>query len=250
MISVFLNFLLTKHVYIEQPEYFHNSNKMQVLLFLQGLYGLKQAARLWFATFKEEIQKLGFVKFYYNSALYLNNNETYFVVHVDDVHTVRPDLSLIVELKKQPVAKFKRTDLGPTFHYLGMEVLHKNHTITVVQTVHIDQLFTAFQMPDCNPAYTPMGEGSCLASASDNYVPNLKEISAYQRFTGSIQWMECQTRPEILQTVIKPSQHNIKQTDQCWTAVTHLLRYLKSTLTRGIHYSNGNLILYRYSDSL
>ena len=41
MITAFLNFRLTKRIYIEQPEHFHNGNKNQVLLFLQGLYGLK-----------------------------------------------------------------------------------------------------------------------------------------------------------------------------------------------------------------
>ena len=85
--------------------------------------------------------------------------------------------------------------------------------------------------------------------APDNYVPNSKEISAYQRFTGSIQWLACQTRPDIFQTVAKLSQHNIKPTDQCWTAVTRLLQYLKGTWTRGICYGNGNLISYWYSDS-
>ncbi len=185
MISVFLNFRLTKHVYIEQTEYFHNGKKMQVLLFLQGLYGLNQAACLWFDTFKEEIQKLRFVQFYYDSAFYLKNNGTYFAVHVDDLHIFRPDLPFIVELKKQLAAKFKTTDLGPTFHYLGMEVLHKDQTITVIQTVYIDQLLPVYQMSDCNPACTPIDQSLCLATAPDNHVPNLKEISAYQQFTGS-----------------------------------------------------------------
>ncbi len=86
------------------------------------------------------MQKLGFDQSYYNSSLYLNNNRTYVTVYVDDLHIVGPDLPLIVELKKQLAAKFKTTDLGPTSHYLGMEVLYKDHTITVTQTVYIDQL--------------------------------------------------------------------------------------------------------------
>lgn len=140
MITAFLNSRLTERIYIEQPEQFHNGNKNQVLLLLQGLYGLKQAACLWFDTTKEEMQKLGFVQSFYDSALYLNNNGTYVAVYVDDLHIVGPDLPLIVELKKQLAAKFKTTDLGPTSHYLGVEVLHKGNTITVTQTVYIDQL--------------------------------------------------------------------------------------------------------------
>ena len=41
----------------------------------------------------------------------------------------------------------------------------------------------------------------------------------------------------------------MKPTDQCWSAVSHLLRYLKGTQTRGIYYENGNLTFFGYSDS-
>lgn len=94
-----------------------------------------------------------------------------------------------------------------------------------------------------------MVEGLCLAPTGEDYVSDPKDISAYQRFTGSIQWLACQTCPDISQTVAKLSQHNIKSTDQCWTAITRLLRYLKGTWTRGIRYGDGDLIPYGYSDS-
>lgn len=84
--TAFLNSRLTERVYIEQPEHSHNGNKNQVLVLRHGLYGLKQAARLWFDTFKEEMQKLGFVQSYYDRALYLNNNGTYVAVYIDDLH--------------------------------------------------------------------------------------------------------------------------------------------------------------------
>lgn len=61
------------------------------------------------------------------------------------------------------------TDFGPTSHYLGMEVMRNNNTITVTQTVYIDQLLAAHQMSNCNTATTPMVEGLCLAPVSDDY---------------------------------------------------------------------------------
>ncbi len=70
-------------------------------------------------------------------------------------------------------------------------------------------------MSDCNPPYTPIVQRLYLAPAPDNYVPNPKEISGYQLFTGSIQWLAYQTHPDIFQTVAKLSQHNIKLADQC-----------------------------------
>ena len=249
MITAFLNSRLGEKVYIEQPLYFNNGNKNQVLLLLQGLYRLKQAARLWFDTFRDEMKRLGFLQSLYYSALYFNGQGTYVAVYVDDLHIVGPNLSLINELKAQLALKFKTTDLGPTAHYLGMEVSRDDDTITVTQTVYIDQLLETHQMSNCNPVSTPMVEGLCLAPANDDFIPNPKDVSAYKRFTGSVQWLACQTRPDILQTVSKLSHHNMKPTDQCWSAVSHLLRYLKGTRTRGIHYGNGDLTLFGYSDS-
>ena len=132
------------------------------------------------------MQKLKFVQSYYNSVLYLNNNKTYIAVYVNNLYIVRPDLPLIVKLKNKLIIKFKTTNLGPTSHYLRMEVLHNNHTITVIQIVYINQLLVVYQILDCNPAYISIIEGLCLASALDNYVPYPKNICAYQKFTRSI----------------------------------------------------------------
>lgn len=61
-------------------------------------------------------------------------------MYVNDLHIVDSNLSLIKKLKAELASKFKTTDLGPTAHYLGMEVSREDDTITVMQTVYIDQL--------------------------------------------------------------------------------------------------------------
>lgn len=186
MITAFLNSRLGEKVYIEQPLFFDNGNKNQIFLLLQGLYGLKQAARLWFNTFRDEMKKLGFLQSFYNTALYFNSQGTHVAVYVDDLHIVGPDFSFINELKAQLASKFKTTDLGPTAHYLGMEVSRDNDNIIVTQTVYIDQLLETHQMSNCNPVSTPMLEGLCLTPANDDFNPDPKDVSAYERFTGSL----------------------------------------------------------------
>ena len=56
-------------------------------------------------------------------------------------------------------------------------------------------------------------ESISLAPVPEDYLPDAKDISAYKRFTGSVQWLGCQTRPDILQTVSKLSHHNMKPTE-------------------------------------
>lgn len=103
-------------------------------------------------------------------------------------------------------------------------------------------------MSNCNPA-SPMVEGLCLAPANDDVTSSLKYVSTYKQFTGNFQWLACQTRLDILQTFSKLSHHNMKPTEQCWRAVSHLLRYLKSTRTGLIPYRSRDLTLFCYSDS-
>lgn len=49
-----------------------------------------------------------------------------------------------------------------------------------------------------------------------------------------MQWLACQTCPDILQTVAKLSQHNIKPTDQCWTAISKGPRLAAFTIVTAI----------------
>ena len=248
-ITAFLNSQLWEEVYIEQAEFFHNDNSNEVFMLLKAFYGLKQSARLWFDTFADEIKELGLFQSHYDHALYLDHIGTYVAVYVDDLQIVGPDLKLINRLKTDLASRFKMTDFGSTSHYLGMEVMQNKNTITVTQTMYIDQLLAVRQMSNCNTATTPMVERLCLTPAFDDFQPLSTDVTAYKRFTGSIQWLGCQTRLDIIQAVAKLSKSNVKPTDQCWTAVVHLLRYLKGTRTRSIRFGAGDLIPYGYIDS-
>lgn len=93
------------------------------------------------------MKKPGFFQSLYNSALYFNSKGTYLAVYVDDLHIVGPDLSLINQLKTQLISKFKTTNLGPTAHYLGMELFREHDTIAVNQTVYADRLLDNTKCP-------------------------------------------------------------------------------------------------------
>ena len=133
-----------------------------------------------FDTFRDQIKTLGFFQSLYDSALYFNTQGTYFAVYVDDLHIVRPDLSLINKLKVHLASKFKTTDLGPLANYLRMEISREDDAITVTQTVYIDQLLDNYQMSNCNLVSIPMLETLCLAPAHHNFYPDPKDVSAYK----------------------------------------------------------------------
>ncbi len=54
IITAFSNSRLEEKIYIQQPFYFDNRNKNQVLLLLQRFYRSKKATRFWFDNFLEK----------------------------------------------------------------------------------------------------------------------------------------------------------------------------------------------------
>ena len=134
-------------------------------------------------------------------------------MYVDDLHILRLSLSLIFKLKAQLASKFKTTNLDLTPHYLGIEISWKNDVSTVTQTIYIDQLLNTYQIRNCNPESAPIVERLRLASVYDDFSPGPKYDSDYKPFTRIVQWLACQTWPDIIQTVSRLSQDKMKATD-------------------------------------
>ncbi len=139
------------------------------------------------------MKKLGFFQSLYDRTLYSNTQGIYIAVYVDNLHIVRPDFSLINKLKAHLVSKFVTKDLGLKAYYLEMEVSQEDEAITVTQMIFINQLLGNHQMSNYNSASTTILEGLCLAPAHYDFNPDPKDDSIYKQFTGSAQWLACQT---------------------------------------------------------
>lgn len=63
------------------------------------------------------MKELGFFKSYYDYTFYLNNNNIYMTVYVNNIKIVRPNLKLINYLKSDRILYFKIIDLSPISHY-------------------------------------------------------------------------------------------------------------------------------------
>ena len=70
-------------------------------------------------------------------------------------------------------------------------------------------------MSDCNPSLTPMIERLSLQPVPSDFIADPADVTAYKIFTRSVQWLAYQTRPDIIQTIAKLSQHNMKPTEEC-----------------------------------
>ena len=71
----------------------------------------------------------------------------------------------------------------------------------------------------------------------------------YSQIVGSLMYLASATRPDILFAVNKLSQLVSNLGDTQWHALERVLRYLKGTMSYGIHYTGYPRVLEGYSDA-
>lgn len=99
--------------------------KNKVYKLSKALYGLRQALRAWYAQLNKCLEKLGFIKFPFEHAVYKRregDQSLIIGVYVDDLLITGTSVSNILKFKKQMSNEFEMSDLGKLSHYLGIEV--------------------------------------------------------------------------------------------------------------------------------
>ena len=121
----FLNGVIEKEVYIEQPQGFEVEDmKYHVSRLKKSLYGLKQASRAWYGRIKSFLMSLVFTKSKADSNIYfkiMDNEPIILLLYVDDLFLTGEE-KLITECKKRLASKFEMKDLGLMHYFLGLEV--------------------------------------------------------------------------------------------------------------------------------
>lgn len=118
--SAFLNPDLDMDLYMELPEGFKKEDK--IILIKKGLYGLKQAAALWYDDTREFLRSQGMLPTEADVCLYTNRDRDLFsIIHVDDIQVMGPNLSKVDRLMN---ALHKRYKLKPvkTDLFLGIHI--------------------------------------------------------------------------------------------------------------------------------
>ena len=135
--TAFMNPDLDKEIYIKPPEgsdlFVKNSNKMLVKV-KKGLYGLKQAAYLWYYDATETLEKLGLRRTASDACLFQGNG-IIVLLHVDDFQICATSEQkidrLIAGLKKKYSIKTVDTNL-----FLGLHLTENEHVIMVSQAYY------------------------------------------------------------------------------------------------------------------
>nr|GEV83000.1 hypothetical protein [Tanacetum cinerariifolium] len=125
---------------------------------------------------------------------------------------------------------FALKDLGPLNYFLGIEIVPHVSGILLSQKKYILELLQSAGLSNCNPVSSPMVTSSSLSlddsTAFSNHVK-------YRQVVGSLQHVTL-SRPDIAFAVNKVCQYMHAPTENHWSAVKRILRYLHGTVKHGV----------------
>ena len=233
---------------MKPPEGYEQYSSNRCLLYcllLKALYGLRQGGRQWYLKLSEVMKEIGFRKVRSEPCVYLWEDSTGGKVvvptYVDDCHIIGKKKESIQHIKAELQRHFKLHDLGPTSWFLSVNIKcnHSTHTITLSQRQYIVDMLRDFGMEDCTPVKTPMVPGLHLEKPgnplSAEEVEFMKD-KPYLCAIGKLTWLANGTRPDIACAAGVLACFNNCAGKAQWTAVKHLLCYIKGTMDYKLQY--------------
>lgn len=236
----FLNGELKEEVYMKQPEGFSEPGKEHLVCKLQkSIYGLKQSPRCWNFCIDSQLIRAGLSKSKCDPCIYYNSDgEKLFVaVYVDDIIIAGKSTEKIQQIKDTLSKSYKMKDLGKLRSFLGVSILRDEDSgnVWIGQPSYTDKILQVFQMSDCKPVLTPVDPASNLVK-SENELSDF-DANRYQSAVGSLLYLSTKTRPDIAFAVNNVARFCASPSQQHWTAVKRIFRYLKGTSDNGLLYT-------------
>lgn len=236
-VTAFLNSRLDENVWIQLPTGYENGTRACRLK--KGLYGLKQAARLWALEVRKLLRELGYQMIPADECLYWHPEKgVYVATHVDDFLILGANTNAIQELKSQLSKRFTMKDLGQCHTFLGIEISRnrKDRTIHLCQKSYIEKVLRVFGMESATGKATPMEANGTQILKANTKQASEEDIKLFQSIIGSLMYAMIQTRPDIAFAVCFLSRFLSNPTAAHIQAAHRVLRYLGHTKTLGVTY--------------
>lgn len=159
--NAFLNGVLEDiEIYMTQPEGYvlfnDETNRPIVCLLKKSLYGLQQAARIWYACLHDTLVGFGMKRITHDQAIWKLRCLS-LSAHVNDV-LMCGDLDKVNTLKQHLAKAYRFKDLGASGKYVGVYFIRdrKNRRLYLDQAPYVKEILEEFNMANCTPCATPM----------------------------------------------------------------------------------------------
>uniref|UniRef100_A0A2N9FYP7 Reverse transcriptase Ty1/copia-type domain-containing protein n=1 Tax=Fagus sylvatica TaxID=28930 RepID=A0A2N9FYP7_FAGSY len=214
-----------------------------------ALYGLKQAPHTWYSRLSTRLLNLGFKGCKSDTSLFIHSSGSdliLFLIYVDDIIITGPNSISITHLINTLQGDFALKDLGPLHFFLGVEAHKVDSGMYLSQRRYIIDLLRKTNLHEAKPVSSPMALSTVLSQYTGS---SLSDPSSYRSVVGSLQYLSL-TRPDISFAVNKVCQFMANPTEDHWSAVKRILRYLKDTIHHCIFlHRDTNFNIQAFSDA-
>ncbi len=251
--SAFLYGPLTEEIYMEQPSGFIVKGKEHlVLCLLRAIYGLKQAARVWWIELNRSLKQFRFKCLYADAGIFVAQHPDgtliFLLTYIDDIIMTGPNGTHVHSRKRDFMNKWECCDLGTCREFLCMRILYKDGKIKLDQTNYLMKVLKHFGMTDAKLAKTPLPTRYKPELFKGTSTPQL--WSQYQLLIGSLLYLMLGTRPDIAFAVTQMAKFASNPSDEHLNRAMYILHYLIGMHDYALVFNgNSNLGLHTYCDS-
>jgi Reverse transcriptase (RNA-dependent DNA polymerase) len=204
--------------------------------------------RVWFCKLKNFLLSHNFKSTESDHSLFVYKSSQlviYLLVYVDDILIIDNDSTAIEHLMQTLNTQFSIKNLGSLNYFLGIHVSTDSSGLHLSQTSYLHSILEKDSLANVKPCTTPMQSGVLVSKFSGSPLDNPQ---LYRSIVGALQYTTI-TRPDLTFAVNKASQFMANPTDAHWQLVKRILRYVKGTLSHGLHFTSAtDLALHAYYD--
>lgn len=255
--SAYLHAELDEPVYIRPPKGLAGTDENTIWKCTKALYGLKNAGRAWYQTFKEKLEGFGLTRTMSDHGLFTKTTERgtmQVALYVDDLLVSFHDKQDYEEFKTymSDVAEIKIKDLGDMSDFCGMEFTKSKGGYHLHQSKYINDLLVRFQgFLTEKKQKVPINP---YIRSEDLELLDEKGIKLYQELLGCFNWLAGNSRPDLGYAVSKFASFTKDATHVDLSELKKVLMYLRDTRDFTIdilkaHYPDGKVKLYAFSDA-
>lgn len=152
---------------------------------------------------------------------------------------------MVNETKSFLSSQFEMKDFGEVDVILGIKLKRTSDGFSLSQSHYIEKMLKKFNCFDVVPVRTPYDSSIHLKKNKGDGVSQPE----YAKIIGSVMFLMNYTRPDIAYAVSRLSRYTHNPSNEHWNALYRLLKYLKGTINRALHYSKFPAVLEGFSDA-
>lgn len=247
--AAYLNGTLKETIYMEQPQTFVDYEKDKAYLLKKSLYGLRQSGREWNFTLDKLLKSEGMTRSKADPCVYISK-KLIVGVYVDDLLIIAEDEKEIANFKSRLGKKFDAKDLGEARRILSIRLKKdRDGGLTLDQTAYAEDILETFGMADAKTASSPLDPGRKYQRINDDSPAREDLQRKYRKAIGALLYLVGGTRPDLAFATTYMSQFNEHPTEEHWSGVKHILRYVKHTKSYALTYKRTDNCVGAYCDA-